>query len=185
MVPDISLGAGVPRLVSGLGMSFLILYLFGFKVLRGSRACSFGVLHFLIFPFFPFLALRTSMGPGRYSVLLIGSNPTEASSSGRTDGENYSFAMVVHRAVPGEPHFPLDKGKGKINEIRYPSSSEYLRAAIQNVEVVGPSLVEPLYGGIFEAQYGPPFGVKVWCPDVLTTYVIQVPKMVCFFLGGV
>ena len=52
MVLDISLGAGAPRLVSGLGTSFLLLYLFGFEVLRGSRACSVGVLHFLRFPFF-------------------------------------------------------------------------------------------------------------------------------------
>ena len=27
----------------------------------------------------------------------------------------------------------------------------------------------------------PPFGVQVWSPDVLTSYVVQVPKMVCFF----
>ena len=79
------------------------------------------------------------MGLGRSSALHIGSNPIEASSSGRTDGGNDNLAVVVHRAAPGEPHFPLDKGKGKINEIRYPSGSEYLRAAIQNIEVVGPS----------------------------------------------
>ena len=144
MVPDISLGAGVPRLVSGLGTSFLLLCVFGFEVLRGSRACSVRVLHFLRFPLFPCLTLCTSMGPGRSSVLRIGSNPAEASSSGRTDRGNDSLAVVVHRAAPGEPHFPLDKGKGKINEIRYPSSSEYLRAAIQNAEAVGPSRVEPL-----------------------------------------
>ena len=30
-------------------------------------------------------------------------------------------------------------------------------------------------------RYRPLFGIQVWCPDVLTTYVIQVPKMVCFF----
>ena len=47
MVPDISLGPGVPRLVYGLGMSFLLLCLFGFGVLRGSRAYSVGVLNFL------------------------------------------------------------------------------------------------------------------------------------------
>ena len=52
MVPDISLGVGVPRLVSGLGTSFLLLCLFGFEVLRGSRACSVGVLHFLLLFFF-------------------------------------------------------------------------------------------------------------------------------------
>ena len=100
------------------------------------------------------------------------------SSSRRTDGGNDSLAVVVHRAAPGEPPFPLDKGKGKINEIRHPSGSEYLRASIQNVEAVGPSRVEPLYGKIFTARYGPPFGIQVWCPDVLTTYVVQVPKMV-------
>ena len=89
--------------------------------------------------------------------------------------------MVVYRAAPGERPFPLDKGKGKLNEIRLPSGSEYLRAAIQNAEAVGPSLVEPSYGEIFAARYGPSFGVQVWCPDVLTTYVVEVPKMVCFF----
>ena len=70
------------------------------------------------------------MGPSLSSILRIGSNPTEASSSGRTDGGNDNLAVVVHRAAPGEPHFPLDKGKGKINEIRYPSGSEYLSTAI-------------------------------------------------------
>ena len=121
------------------------------------------------------------MGPGRSSVLRIGSNPSKASSSGRTEGGNDSLAVVVHRAAPGEPPFPLDKAKGKINEIRYPSSSEYLRAAIQNAEVVGQNWVEPLYGEIFAARYGPPFEIRVWCLDVLTTYIVQVPKMVCFF----
>ena len=120
------------------------------------------------------------MGPGRSSVWRIGSI-AEASSSGRTGGESDSLVVVVHRVAPEEPPFLLGKGKGKINEIRYPSGFEYLRAAIQNDEAVGPSRVEPLYGEIFAARYGPPFGIKVWCPDVLTTYVVQVPKMVCFF----
>ena len=78
MVLDISLRAGFPRLVSSLGMSFLPLCLIGFVVLRGSRACSVGVMHFLRFPLFSYLALRTSMGPGRSSVLRIGSNLAEA-----------------------------------------------------------------------------------------------------------
>ena len=91
--------------------------------------------------FFTYLALRISMGPGRSSVLRIGSNPTKASSSGRTGGESDSLAVVVHRVAPKEPPFPLGKGKGKINEIRYPSGSEYLRASIQNGEAVGPNRV--------------------------------------------
>ena len=55
------------------------------------------------------------MGPNRSSVLRIGSNPAKASSSGRAGGESDGLAVVVHRVAPGEPPFPLDKGKGKIN----------------------------------------------------------------------
>ena len=97
------------------------------------------------------------MGPSPSFVLRIGSNPTEASCTGRTGGESDSLAVVVHRVAPGELPFPL--GKGKINEIRYPSGFEYLRTAIQNAEVVGPSRVKPLYGEIFAARYGPMFGI--------------------------
>ena len=57
------------------------------------------------------------MGLGRSSVLRIGSNLTEESSLGRTGGESNSLAVVVHRVAPGEPPFPLGKGKGKISEI--------------------------------------------------------------------
>ena len=103
------------------------------------------------------------MGLSCSSVLRIGSNPVEASSLDRTDGGKDNLAVVVHWAAPGEPPFPLDKGKGKINEIRYPSGFEYLRASIQNVEVVGPSRVEPLYGEIFAARYGSP----VWGPGLV------------------
>ena len=108
------------------------------------------------------------MGPDRFPVLRIGSDPTEVSGLGRTGGESDGLAVVVHRGVPREPPLPLGKGKGKISEIQYPSGSEYLRAAIQNAE-------------IFVTQYGSLLGVQVSCPDVLTTYVIQVPKMMCFF----
>ena len=181
MAPNILLGGCPSRPVSGISTSFLLLCLFRFEVLRGSRACLVGVLHYFFDFLFPCSTLHISMGPGRSSVLRIGSNSTKASGSGRTGGESNSLAVVVHRVAPGEPHFPLGKGKGKISEIRYPSDSEYLRAAIQNAEVVGPSRVEPVYGEIFAAQYGPPFGVQVWCPDILTSYVVQVPKMVCFF----
>ena len=121
------------------------------------------------------------MGPSRSSVLRIGSDSTKASSSGRTGGESDSLAVVVHQVAPREPAFPLYKGKGKISEIRYPSGYEDLRAAIRNAVAIGPSRVEPSYGEVFVTRYGPPFGVQVWCPDVLTSYVVQVSKMVCFF----
>ena len=86
------------------------------------------------------------MGPGCSYVLRIGSNSTKAFGSGRMGGESDSLAVVVHGVAPGEPPFPLGKGKGKISEIRYLRGFEYLRAAIQNAKAVGPSRVEPLYG---------------------------------------
>ena len=56
-----------------------------------------------------------------------------------------------------------------------------LRAVVQNAKAVGPSQIEPSFGKTFVACYRPPFGVHVWCPDFLTPYIVQVPKMVCFF----
>ena len=46
---------------------------------------------------------------------------------------------------------------------------------------MGPSRVEPLFGEVFARRYRPPFGVQVWSPGVLSSYVVQLPKMVCFF----
>ena len=52
---------------------------------------------------------------------------------------------------------------------------------MQNALTVGLSRVEPLYGEVFTRGYKPSFGVQVWSLDILTSYVVQVPKMVCFF----
>ena len=46
---------------------------------------------------------------------------------------------------------------------------------------MGPSKVGPSYGATFAKCYRPLFGVRVWSPDLLTFYVVFVPKMVCFF----
>ena len=121
------------------------------------------------------------MGPGRSSALRIGGDSSAESGSGRTGGESNRLAMVVLQDAPGEPLSPLGKGKDKIDEIKYPVGSEYLKSAVQNALAVGPSRVEPLFGEFFARRYRPPFGVQVWSPDVLTSYVVQVPKMVCFF----
>ena len=48
-------------------------------------------------------------------------------------------------------------------------------------DAVGPSRVEPSYAKTFATRYGPPSGVQIWCPDILTSYVVPIPKMVCFF----
>ena len=89
--------------------------------------------------------------------------------------------MVEPRNVPGAPPLPLDKGKGKINLIKYPGGSDYLKFAVQHSVTVGPSKVDPLYGVTFAERYRPPPGVQVWTPDVLNFYVAFVPGMVCFF----
>ena len=121
------------------------------------------------------------IGPGRNSSLLIGGDPSAVSGSGRTSGSSDRLTGVAPRNAPGEPPFPLDKGKGRIDEIKYPGGSEYLKSAVQNALAVGPSRVEPLYGETFARRYRPPFGEQVWSPDILTSYVVQVSKMVCFF----
>ena len=88
---------------------------------------------------------------------------------------------LIFETPQGSPPFPLNKGKGRIDEIKYPGGSKYLKSAMQNALAVGLSKVGPLYGATFARRYRPPFGVWVWSLDVLTSYVLQVPKMVCFF----
>ena len=46
---------------------------------------------------------------------------------------------------------------------------------------MGPSKVGSSYETTFARRYRPPFGVRVWSPDVLTYYVFSIPNMVCFF----
>ena len=121
------------------------------------------------------------MGPVRSSSLGIGGDSSAVFGSERTGGASDSLNGVILRNAPREPPFPLDKGKGRIDEIKYPRGSKYLKSAVQNALAVGPSRIEPLYGATFTRRYRPPFGVQVWSPNILTSYVVQVPKMVCFF----
>ena len=107
MVLDISLGGCPSRPVFEIGTSFLLLCLFRFEVLRGFSACLVGVLHYFFDFLFPFLALHISMGPGRSSVLRIGSNSTEASGSGRTGGEVLQFGCGGPPGCPRGTSFPL------------------------------------------------------------------------------
>ena len=101
------------------------------------------------------------MGPGRYSSLRIGGNSSAVVGSGRTSDASDRSARVDLRGAPGAPSFPLDKGKGRVNQIKYLGGSEYLKSAVQNALAVGPSKVSPLYGATFARRYRPPFGVRV------------------------
>ena len=149
--------------------------------MRGVKASLVRFLFCPLHPCFFFPASCIPMGPGRSSALGIGGDSSAESGSGRMGGESNRLAMVVLRDAPGEPPSPLGKGKDKIDDLKYPVGSEYLKSAVQNALAMGPSRVEPLFGEFFARQYRPPFGVQVWSADVLTSYVIQVPKMVCFF----
>ena len=121
------------------------------------------------------------MGSGRSSSLRIGGDSSAIVGSGWTDRALDRSAGVDFRDALGEPPFPLNKGKGRIDQIKYPGGSEYLRSVVQNALAVGLSKVEPLYWATFARRYRPPFGVRVWSPDILSSYVVPVPKMVCFF----
>ena len=67
---------------------------------------------------------------GRSSSLRIGGDSSVVSGLGRTSGESNRLAVVVLRDAPGEPPSPLGKGKDKIDEIKYPMGSEYLRSVV-------------------------------------------------------
>ena len=101
------------------------------------------------------------MGPGRSSSLRIGGDSSVAAGSGRTGGASDRSIGVDLRDAPGEPPFPLNKDKGRINEIKYPGGSEYLKFVVQNALALRPSKVGPLYGATFARRYRPPFGFRV------------------------
>ena len=86
------------------------------------------------------------MGPGRSSSLLIGGDSSAIASSGRTGGAFDRLAGVELRDAPRAPPFPLDKGKGRVDLIKYPGGSEYLKSVVQHALIVGPSKVGPSYG---------------------------------------
>ena len=121
------------------------------------------------------------MSSGCSSSLRIDGDSSTITGSRRTGGVSDRSAGVELQEALGAPPFPLDKGKEKVDLIKFPGGLEYLRSAVQHALTVGPSKVGPSYRATFSRRYRPPFGVRVWSPDVLTLYVVSVPKMVCFF----
>ena len=93
------------------------------------------------------------MGPIRSSSLRIEGDSSAAVGSGRTGGASNRLTEVDLRDAPRVPPFPLDKGKGRVDQIKYPGGSEYLQSAVQHALAVGPSKVGPLYGAAFARRY--------------------------------
>ena len=121
------------------------------------------------------------MGPSCCSSLRIGDDSSTVVGSGRVRDAPGRSAVVGPRNAPGAPPLILGKDKGKINLIKYPGGSDYLKSTVQHAVTVGPSKVDPSYGVTFAERYQPPPGVRIWTPDVLTFYASSVPGMVCFF----
>ena len=93
------------------------------------------------------------MGPSRSSSLRIGGDSSAVANSGRTGSASDCSAGVELRDAPRVPPFPLDKGKGRVDLIKYLGGSEYLKSAVQHALIVGPSKVGPSYGATFARRY--------------------------------
>ena len=134
------------------------------RIVTARSYCSdFGVVtaclaEILLYSFdlpFPRLTMRTPLGLSRPPVLRIRGSSFEEPDLGQTGEGSDRPAIVVYRVPLAGPPSPSGKGKGKgkgkVGEIRYPDGSDYLRAAVQNAEVVGPSRIEPFFGKTFVA----------------------------------
>ena len=93
------------------------------------------------------------MGLGRSSSLRIGGDPSAVASSVRTRGASDRSAADEIQNAPGAPPLPLDKGKGRVNLVKYPRGLEHLKFAVQHAITVGPSKVGPSYEVTFAERY--------------------------------
>ena len=115
----------------------------------------------LLFLSLHLLIMRASSMSSRSVGMCIEGRPVEDSESRRPSGGLGSPAVVVV-GVLSMGYLPLPgKGKEKVSEIRYPCGSDYLRAAVKYVDVVGLSRVEPSFAKTFATRYRPPFGVRI------------------------
>ena len=96
------------------------------------------------------------MGPSRSSSLRIGDDSSPVAGSGRVRDASICSTAVEPQNVPGAPPLPLDKDKGKINLIKYPEGSDFLKLAVRHAVNVGSSKVGPSYGIVFAERYRPP-----------------------------
>ena len=122
-----------------------------------------------------------SPGSSRSISLRIEGKPAKDSKLAGPGAGLCSHATVVVGFLPMGYLPPPGKGKEKISEIRYPCSFEYLRVVVRYADAMGPSQVEPSFAKTYATLYGPSSSVRIWCSDLLTSYVVPVPKMICFF----
>ena len=121
------------------------------------------------------------MDSNRSSSLRIHDTSPASAGSGRSREVSIRMAASGLASVPEALPLPLGKGKRKINLLKYPKGSDYLRDAVRHAMKVGPSMVGPLYESTFVERFWPLPGVRIWSPDFLTRYITSVPRIVCFF----
>ena len=130
---------------------------------------------------FLFIQYAFVMGSNRSSSLRIYASPPADIDSDQVREVPSRLIVVNPPNVPAAPPPPLGKGKRKINLIKCPKGSDFLKVAVRHTMKVGPSKVGPSYESTFVERYRPLPGVRIWSPDFLTRYVTSVPGMVCFF----
>ena len=83
------------------------------------------------------------MGPSR--SLCIDDNPSADAGPERVGDVPVFSSAVGPQNAPEAPPLPLGKGKKKINLIKYPKGSDFLKSAVRHAAKVGPSKVSPSY----------------------------------------
>ena len=116
------------------------------------------------------------MGSSRSSSLRIDVNPSADAGSEQAREAPIRSAVAGSPNAPEVPPPPLGKGKKKINLIKYPKGSNFLKTAVRHAVKVGPSKVGPSYESTFAERYRPLLGVRIWSPDFLTRYATSVPE---------
>ena len=115
------------------------------------------------------------MGSSSSSSLRIYANPpTDAGSEQSRDAP----IRLIVASPPNAPEAPptlSGKGKRKINLIKYPKGSDFLKTAVRHAVKVGLSKVGPSYELTIAARYRPLPGVRIWSPDFLTVMLPPCP----------
>ena len=121
------------------------------------------------------------MGSSHSSSLRIYANPPTDAGSEQAREAPIRSTVAGSLNAPEAPPLPLGKGKRKINLIKYPKGSDFLKTVVRHAVKVGSSKVGPSYESTFVERYRPLPGIRIWSPDFLTRYATSVPGMVCFF----
>ena len=101
------------------------------------------------------------IGSNRSSSLRIYASPPADVDSDLAREVPSRLVVVNPPNAPAVPPPPMGMGKRKINLIKYPKGSDFLRTAVRHAMRVGPSKVDPSYELTFIERYRPLPGVRI------------------------